>query len=416
MSFAILIIALLCLFLTNRKFGTFSFPFAGACSFLIYSVPAILGLSAEFYYSGQTKYFVSAQAGATGIVLLAWCGFALVVIAYKQLAYRQCEPLLSNNNYSDQMKIATVLSFLGLGYLIVTGGLFFFTNARDEQLNDFATLLWRWFVLIGFAAAIVENNRRYQVAMLFLIAIIFLRGDRTIPAIAGALYVVLYFRFFGEAGGFFKKISRPKFIISVILLSTTIFIGKPIYLSVKEGDISILRYALADDPLSNIVMAAEPFGTFNHISSVMNLNIDINFFDFISSILANLTIVPSFFGLNTNLYNETITSAIPYSLSYGIAGNYWAHAWAVGGYLGVILFSLIYPISLIFCDRYLVDKNGRVRLSLAVIGALTAIYVHRNGLDNFLSFVRQICVAAFIVYVIHIISRARNSNYGYLRL
>lgn len=416
MSLAIFALSALCLSQANKKFGIFSFVFAGTCSFIIYSLPAILGISANFYYDGRVRYFVDAQPEAIGVTLLAWVGFSIVLLSYRsQSVGSRYQAILGDHIYSSRMKIATILSFLGIVYLVASGGFLFFSDAREEQVNDLAILLWRWVILIGFAAAIIENNRRYQLMLLFAISIIFIRGDRTIPAIAGALYLVLHFRFYGDIGGLIKKILKPKFVVLVLTMSFVILLGKPIYLSIKENDFSILSSFIADNQIYNIALTAEPFVTFNHIYSVINLDISIDFADFFNSIWPNITIMPSLFGFSTNLYNEVITAAIPYNLNYGIAGNYWAHGWVVGGYFGVLIFSLLYATALIFCDIYLVGRDGRVRLSVAVLGALTAVYVHRNGLDNFLSFVRQICVAAVVVHSCHLLTRARVISYSYGR-
>src|SRR5690606_22182977 len=99
----------------------------------------------------------------------------------------------------------------------------------------------------------------------------------------------------------------------------------------KSDDLSILVDTFRSDRISAQIASLEPFATFNHLAMVPHMKLSITPGEFLSSVFGNFLIVPTVFGVETNLYNLEITRSLPYILTYGIAGNPWAHAYSVGG-------------------------------------------------------------------------------------
>jgi hypothetical protein len=116
----------------------------------------------------------------------------------------------------------------------------------------------------------------------------------------------------------------------------------------------------------------------------------------LESVLGNVLIVPSAFGLSTNLYNAVVSATLSPKFGYGIAGNYLAHGYTVGGTMGAALFYFILPLMLRLCDGQFRAKDGSVKIFWCCAGAVIAFYIHRNGLDNGLSFVRQVFIMSAI--------------------
>lgn len=402
MNFAILALALFCIGLLQLKYGYFSFVSAGVFGFLVYSLPAIVGLKRSFY-SGGHNYLVPVDDASTAVVLVAWTFFALTLAFARGPSKGLANvPHTRRESYIPKMWIAFALSMAGLAYLAALGGIFFFLESRDLQVEDYVVLIWRWVVVLGFAAAVVERHRWGQILFLSIILIIFLRGDRTIPAICGATYLVLYFNNEESRNRLYRILTSWKLIAATSLVVFVVLFGKSIYRSIKSGSSNELNQAL-DVDLAGIAYSAEPFATFDHIPSVIDFSLHIPFFEFLTSILGNLLIIPSIFGVETNLYSVTITSTLPYNLGYGIAGNYWAHAMSVWGYPMVGIFAALYAAALTLFDRTMFDRKGAARLTVVAIGSVIAVYTHRNGLDNLLSFVRQIIIASIMIHLIYAI-------------
>jgi hypothetical protein len=219
--------------------------------------------------------------------------------------------------------------------------------------------------------------------------LIFLRGDRTLVALStAAMVIVASYR----NPGWWKRLRFPQ-IIGLVFAAAVVFFGKTVYLNVKSGltgqgwDVTRgLTYT------QQLMSQFEPLATFNHIEFVMRTGITIPPVEFLWSIFGNLLLVPSFFGVSTNVYNATVTAAMSGRLGFGVAGNYLAHGYAVGGIVGAALFYFVLPIALRICDGQFRSKTGTVKVFWCCVGAVVAFYVHRNGLDNLLSFVRQLFI------------------------
>lgn len=407
MNYAIILFVILGFFLLKYKYGYFSFVSAGFFAFLIYSIPAIVELKRPFLYGTSERYLVPVTGAPIAVVLLAWAVFVITLAALPRR--RLATPALTTDVdlYRTKMWVALGVSLAGIVHLMMQGGILFFIAAREEQLEDYIVLIWRWAVVFGFLAAVLARHRPGQIIFLAILAIIFLQGDRTIAAIAATAFLVARFQDRKLAQDLMRIAFNYKSIIIFATLLTLIVFGKPIYLSVKDGDMTILANSFTGSQISDLIYSLEPFVTFDHISNVIDLGISIPFAEFLKSVLGNALVIPSLFGIETNLYNLTITNMLPSNLTYGVAGNYWAHAMSVGGFPMVAVFSFIFALSLSAIDKKLVNRRGFIRIGLLITGAVVAIYIHRNGLDNILSFVRQIFIASIVIHFGYLIVRKR---------
>ncbi|WP_447754597.1 hypothetical protein [Sphingopyxis fribergensis] len=411
MNYAIVLFIIIGFFLIKYKFGYISFVSAGFFCFAVYSIPAIVGLKRSFFYGSSERYLVPVDGAPIAVTLLAWIAFVLTLAAFPRSRVATTVINVDLDYYRTKMWAAAAFAMAGLFYLMAEGGALFFIAAREEQLDDYVVLIWRWIVVIGFIAAVAGRHRVGQVIFLTLLAIIFLRGDRTIAAISAVAFLVQYFRGNNSIDKITKIVFNYKFLIGLALIIFVIVFGKPIYLSVKDGNFEILTNYLRDARISDIAFSLEPFVTFEHIPLVIDLGVHIEFREFLISILGNALLIPSAFGVETNLYSIIVTQMLPQEVSFGIAGNYWAHAMTVGWYPMVAIFAFIFALSLAIIDRNVVNKRGRLRIGILIIGAVVAVYIHRNGLDNIFSFIRQIFIASVLVHATYLILRKRTKSH-----
>ncbi|GEM_PF-1863272 len=400
MGFIILILAAACYRRISRSAGLFSWLAAGFLAFFVYSIPAIIGLKRSFYYTG-TIYLEPASNYAVMSMIVAWASF-YITLQFLHLEKSRSIYLINSysHNYDSIILSSLLLSLFGIIYLIIEGGSTFFLISREDQVENYLTLTWRWFIVIGFTAALVGKRPYAALAFLLLVAIIFVQGDRTIPAISLAIYFLIAIGSKIQKSSLTDFLFMPKYIAAFIISIIIILFGKPIYLSIKEGSFYYLTSTIQSWDLEVLALSAEPFVTFDHIEAVNDLNIQISFVDFFVSVFGNLLIIPSAFGVSTNLYNELVTANLPPGVSYGVAGNYWAHAIAVGGYAAVAIFAALFAAALALFDRTHINQRGKVRIWIIVLASTTAIYLQRNAMDNFFSFVRQIILCWLAIYAI----------------
>jgi hypothetical protein len=398
-----LVIAIsLTLFLSIRNHKLFSFVTLGVIGAAIYSVPGVVDAHVPFY-AKRFGALYSTPFGADLMVLVAWAGMMLGVAIFrpKNQGLANADLSVPTEDVDEQNRllvlgiVAATIGWLGFLYLAWLDGWLFFLKARVDQNSSLPVLIWKWTGLLGLLSAILIRNRILLTASALLLFVIFLRGDRTMIAVTAAASMVALV----HQKGRWSALLVPSRLIPVLAAGFLVFFGKSSWLTLKAG-LSGQGWVAPDVPLeSQFVAQFEPFGTYAHIGHVMDFELHIPLDRFFESIFANLTIFPSFFGLNTNVYNETVTATLPGIVRSGVAGSLTGHGWTVGGPFGVFVFYLIFLGVLRLCDSQFIQRRGIVKLFWGCAGGIISFYAHRNGMDNLLSFIRQdliICVLVFL--------------------
>jgi hypothetical protein len=396
-TFPLLILILTALAVTVSKNGVGSFVTLGILGAAIYSIPALINLQASLGAIDSRVTYVPVAPDVKFLVLLSWTGLlvglGISIFLFPQIAFAGPNRLEDQSMKSIALACA-IMAWAGVIYFMISEwSIFFFLKERmDQDAGAFATL-WRWTGVLGLVSALLARNRRLLYTNAAIMILIFLRGDRTLVAIATAAMIVA--ASYRDAK-WWRRLSLPQ-IVGVTFAAAVVFLGKTVYLNLKSGltgqgwDVTRgLSYK------QQLISQFEPLATFNHIEFVMRTGVKIPFAEFVSSILGNILLVPSAFGVSTNVYNATVTAAMSSRLGYGIAGNYLAHGYVVGGTAGAVLFYLMLPLLLRLCDGQFRSKSGTVKVVWCGVGAVVAFYIHRNGLDNLFSFIRQLFIVSVI--------------------
>lgn len=389
-----------------RLYGVFTFVTLGVVGAAIYSVPALIDRHLPFFMLANGQHaMVGTPREVDLVVLLAWLGLLAGVLLGRLFGARERRPVPRAESERHFMALAlasAVLAGLGLFYLQFSGqSVFFFLAARSDQYTDALTVLWKWTAPIGLIASSLARSRKLLIFHILILFVIFLRGDRTMIVIsAGALMAAAAYR-----DPRWYAVFTPMRAIGALLAGIVILFGKSIYVTLKAG-FSGGGWDTVSLPLwAQFLFHFEPLVTFSHLGYVMRHNVQISSAEFAESILANFLIVPSWFGLSSNIYNERISVALPPAIDFGVAGNYLAHGWTVGGTAGAVAFYLILPLALHLCDVQFRRRTGALKLFWCCVGGLLAFYIHRNGMDNILSFVRQIAIVTLVVAILAAVVR-----------
>lgn len=416
MGFVLLAFIIVAWTIGLRRYGYFSLVSAGLLGFSVYSIPAIVGLSYPFerYYTELTQ----TTSTSTLIILIAWIVFSLTIsvqlkrrkvhgrlktnrqVHDRLRTNRQAHSRLKTNHKTvDNAFIVSALILCVAGYMaiaVVDGPLFFLVS-RDEQSVSYVRLLWRWINAIGFIAAIITGHGRTAIVFLTALIIYFLAGDRTVIIITAICVAIVS----GYGQSLFRFFLTPRSIIGGIVMLMLAVFGKPIYLAVKAGSLDVLISAFDMQWLNRAVKTFEPFVQHNILDLVVRYNYQIPINDLFEGLLGQLLIIPSAFGFDSNIFNTEFMAHFGLNkLAYGIAGNYWAQGWAVGGFLGVAFFAFIYGVILRICNDRMRKYTGCLYILYALLGTMVAVYVHRNSMDNMLSFVRQIVIAILATVIL----------------
>lgn len=364
----------------------------GLVGLTTYSVPAFLGLRILFVYEGYSQKFLTSVSFET--ILVYWCAWIVILLINSAPIFKdptgigQLSPRESIVELRVFFKINLSLFVLGFLYLSIDVGPLFFLHPRDDQQLGLIPLLWKWTVPFMVITSVLLTRRSYILISIFCLAIIFLRGDRTILVISGMIGIFLTL----NPTNTLVAVVRLRHMIVMCALSFLILYGKPIYVISKSGNFLDLVNLFDIYTLKNALWNFEPMGTITHLETSIAEGFRIGIGDFFISVFGNLLILPSAFGVETNLYNLEFTKSLPYELSFGIAGNFWAHAWSVGGIPMVVVFAFLYSFSLVQLQRVFFKSRGTGKVLAALAASIIAVYSHRNGLDNLMSFIRQIVV------------------------
>lgn len=398
MGLAIAIIVTLALTYCIARHGLTSFVTLGCVGMAIYSIPGIIGLEMPFWVAASSQHFLlDAPTDSAWVLLTAWVAFisGTMLASARGARHSDFSPIVNDEaRLSGIAAACALLAVLSYAYDASRGGVLFFLADRDDLATDGATLVSKWFVVIGLLSSLMLPGQRYTVFFLAMLGVKFLSGDRTMVAIATAASLVVL----GHKYGGWRGLLSGRIVVSLGAAGAIVLFGKPIFISIKSffGGTGLE----SGTSLEATLLSFEPIGIYSHLSYVMDTNLKISFFEFLESVLGNLLLVPSLFGVSTNLYNEMLQASFSFDVTYGVAGSYLAHGYAVGGVIGVILFYWVYAIGLVWCDWQFAKQSGLRKAMIACAGGVLAFYAHRNGMDNLGAFMRQIAFAGVIIAVV----------------
>lgn len=403
MGLVLLLLIALSVVISLRYFDVISFEFIFICCFFVYSIPAILGLIYPFeLIIGRDPYLANSDVRSIIITIIAWITTTLTLILYSSSAKAKSKTTTYLNGSSKDLRQtnlilgAIVVSIFGYLIIAFTEGPLFFLVPRHELNEGYARLLWRWVNAIGFIVAISHSHRKSIFFFGLMLFIYFLAGDRTIAVITFICLTVVSSR--GRT--LTKYLLKPKSIFALTCILFVALFGKPFYVAVKVGDFRHMQAAFSTDYLERFFITFEPFLTFNIIDLVVSYDFQMPASSLIPGTFGQLLVAPSLFGINTTPFNTEFTSEFASLLSYGIAENYWAQAWSVAGYAGIILFGVLFGCALRFCSERARKTVGFRQIFFAFVASLLVTYMHRNSVEALLSFTRQILISMFIVFLV----------------
>lgn len=398
MNILIFIISILTFIVICKRFGLASFVAAGYAGLFIYSIPVFINKARYFYYLNSEFHLYSPSFEAMLVYLLVWVVFLCLVLLKSNNLYKV-------NSFNQSTYLLSKI-FLYVGFILSISIYIYSTFVHSQQvlvegtqMSTIILLIGRWIYALTFISSIIHKSFIPFIVLFYFLIDWALGGDRTLFGIVMMSSIVVAIQLkYNSTYVPFKYLFKMKIFSALFLVIFIIIFGKSIFVSIDTENWSVFFNLFSENNLVDFLSTSfEPMIIFNHIQHVIDRSVEMSLIDFMVSILSNLLIFPSAFGLNSNFYSQMLISSLEIEMSYGVAGNYWAHAYSVLGYIGIFIFALIYVNFLFFCDNFFLKKRGAARVLIALFGGLVSLYAHRNGFDNLLSFVRQILLAYFLI-------------------
>lgn len=379
-----LFLSSLTLYLILKKLGTSNYVALGWFGLFIYSIPVFINLNRKIYYTQfDVEYIINPPIESKLIYFVFWIGFLISILIYNK-----------KNSNSFKLHRANiqldVFEEICLFYIF----LYFLTFAFPQFQFAFTSLIAKWLFL--FLSIIFVLKKKYINFILLSIPLMiysFSIPDRTlITIVILGVFVILISQLK-------VKITLKKLIFLITIFSTLLFLllfNKLIYNIIFNNQIFDFNQFVIQ--INNLQRSFEPSLIFAH--SILALDID-NFdtFSYLKSILSNFYIFPGYFGISNNYYYENLISNIPFELNYGLGGSLFASSFLAFGYPGLALIGFLFGIVLIKLDYFSkINKSNLRILSISVL-SLVAVYIYRNSLDNFLSFIKQIVLLYIFIQI-----------------
>ena len=384
-GFYILIFSIVLIILYIKKNSLGAFAIAGWAGLFVFSIPIFLNKFRKvYYYPGEEFYLLQPNLESKFIYFLFWLGFSTALLFFKN--YEK-----SNNTIYIKNKTLDVFS-----YVCFVNTVIFLIYQYYLNNIEILSLIGKWLFLF-LLVVLLMRKKNFQAFFLVLIIIFygFILLDRTLSVISAFILVAFKLNELksNKNKNFLYLLKIFIFAIFtvfclVIIITYTKLFGKLIVGS-QEYSLNVLFEVFND-----LQKSFEPLLIYGHTMFALEgfKNFDIT--KYLISIFSNFTIYPSFFDLSTNYYTSTLMRHFQ-DISFGLAGSIYASTFLAFGYFGLFVTGCLYGLFLCYADYRFEFYKNTFTVLIGVSAIITAIYIHRNGLDNFLSIFRQLIILYF---------------------
>ncbi|MGH7927917.1 MAG: hypothetical protein ACREQV_09000 [Candidatus Binatia bacterium] len=271
-----------------------------------------------------------------------------------------------------------VIALGALAGMVVTTGPYLLSAEKHEMMAH----LNRWNVVfqtaipIGFVLSVVQRNKVSAVTYALLLAFSVFMGFRSPAAFAviGGMFVWLR----GRRGK--SLASRLGWrVVVVVLLGALFLIYKEVYDHIKMGDFAAVLANLArSGTYLSSFLKSEPF----FIQAILNRVLEEGFYTGPDHLRSIIFLVVPFANRFVEIvsFNDVFQEELFPGLDFGMAGNFWAQGFSVGGWLGLAAWLIIYLAGLLMFSVLVGRLSGGALAATVVGGAAWAFYIHRNDL------------------------------------
>ena len=384
-GFYIFIFLIFLIILLIKKDSLGAFSIAGWAGLFVFSIPIFLDKFRKLYYfPGEEFYLLQPNLDSKFIYFLFWLGFSAALFFFKNYE----KPV---NTIYIKDRTLDIFSYVCFFNTVVF--LIYQYYSNDIEI---ISLIGKWLFLF-LLVVLLMRKKNFQALVLVIIIVIygFILLDRTLSIISAFILVAFKLNEFKlkkikSFRYFFKLLIFGLFTIFflVTIITYTKLFGK-FMAGIQEFSLEAIFVVFKD-----LQKSFEPLIIYGHTIFALDGFKDFELNKYLISIFSNLTIYPSFFGLSTNYYTSTLMEHFQ-DISFGLAGSIYASTFLAFGYFGLFVTGCLYGLFLCYADYRLEFYKNTFTVLIGVSATITAIYLHRNGLDNFLSIFRQLIILYF---------------------
>lgn len=307
--------------------------------------------------------------------------------------------------------LSTFIALLAFIFCYAKIGNILFFSEKNEILEaiDHIYVLWSTASLYGLAVSYFYNKRFLFFVNVFLVLLTVYIGFRSFAAIAFLTWLLIFFIKKKEK----VSLVRDYFFVNFlsIIIGIIFFLYKGIYIAIKYKNYEMAWSNITDINylLQVVFYNSEPFAIQRILSDVMQYNFFIGFENF-KRIILTFIVFGNQTGIDTRTFNGYFQSYLYGEVGYGMGDNIWAHVYSSGGWLLLLIFIIIFSISLFISSYKIYQNDSSFTPLLVVLFCYWAFYLHRNDLFYQLGLEKRILIVfifiSIISCIIHHIKRA----------
>lgn len=295
--------------------------------------------------------------------------------------------------------IALIYCILDVGIVTLSLHKKVFNELVNTNIYNFAI----WGSLITYCYGLIYKRKGIIFFSTIVIIFTLFVGSR---AFIATLFIITLAIKWRESINILK--TNKKGIIIAIFIIFSLLVYKTIYKDIKTFDfISVFNKLTSKDTYIDILYFPESYTTFSLFNYVVDTGYNI---DLQTSIHKILSVIP--FYKETDgiiLRMSAIFKNYIFYTSYGLANSIWGEVFAMGKYIGIVIFTILWGTILRLGNRYLFIQRIK---SIFIIPVVTyiAFYVNRLDLVQIYGPIKNVILIYIIYSIIDIIMRSTSRN------
>ncbi|CAH7388435.1 conserved membrane hypothetical protein [Vibrio chagasii] len=258
--------------------------------------------------------------------------------------------------------------------LIKSKGQVFFVPKRDMGgFLGYEYILWSFSSGLSLICAYSLGSRIKILISLFLLSLTVYIGFRSTAAVT----LISIFLIYANDKNLSLRNLKLKYVLGVLIVGIVFFSYKGIYSAIKMQNYDLVLERIFEPSFYYLsIVNSEPFTIITILSRVIENDVRISI-EYLFTPLLSL----GFFGwlnLDVPKYNTVVQSL--FNVDFGVASNIWAYFYSLLGFPGVFLFSVFFAFSN-YLGAILMNMIRGPYLYVTVLSlSYWCFYIHRNDL------------------------------------
>lgn len=379
----------------------------GSICFIIYH---IYGFGNELFIHSRERaeYYLYVSRISASLHIILCLQILVLIFAILIYDFRKQKKELFNTHklYNrDKHPIEIEKTFFILGIICLLYYLANVLNIGFSKLSGDKAEVWSetglfyvsslWGAMGLYTFALINNKKKYYFIALIPVLIHLFIGSRAYFATIAITTLLVYGKSIGNR--FFKK-NRLIFLSAITFI--LIMAYKTFWLDIKALDFNSVYRKLKDiETYKFVFRLGEPRIVLSNYNYIIETGFKLTFHDVVARIATFIPFLNRFiYAPNGLLLSKVIQNQ--FNAKYGLASSLWGEAYAIGGYIGIFVFFIIWIIIITRADK-MIEKPSWYSYILIPYFVYLAFYAHRMDIMKIIGNFKMVIFIMFLFWFIN---------------